>query len=517
MTNAPFFFGDTGGSDHSDLHHNQVSSSSYPSPLSEILHDLKRKHVVAATAASTSTGSTVSFGNTTTDQDSNIPMTMNHTWNASTKHSTNSTTTTTTTIPSERRRNDRGDRSPQHAKALLRRTPHLRHLSTASTDMQATYIQNNKPLLLPTFLRTESSQPSPTLVDYRTCIVREASHRQAARELTAFVTTLAHEMSLDLFGQVEAALFTKLFTLVHLPHTRLAGILALDALMDAPSANEEKKAIKFANNLSNALRATPGDYEFWASVSAALGHMAMKETNIDFVESEIVRALEWIRTDRSDRRLAATLTLKALALHAPTAFHSKTNLSTGSNEFLDHIGPVLSDIQPIVRVCAADALSQCLKILLDRNPPGVTALRCQVYFRILEGLDQKLETNHKKPSHTQMIQMEARCHGSLLMIASMLEYTRDFMLPRFDETCEAILELTNHPKALIRLEIIRLIPRLARRCPGAFGRRYLETCLNFLMNSAANPTPPRVGVDIRPSAFCAIGNLMSICDMSWKE
>jgi hypothetical protein len=61
MTEAPFFFGDTGGSDHSDLYHNQVSSSSYPSPLSEILHDLKRKHVVAATAASTSTGSTISF------------------------------------------------------------------------------------------------------------------------------------------------------------------------------------------------------------------------------------------------------------------------------------------------------------------------------------------------------------------------------------------------------------------------------------------------------------------------
>ena len=65
MTNAPFFFGDTGGSDHSDMHYNQVSSSSYPSPLSEILHDLKQKHVVAATAASTSAstfnGSTISF------------------------------------------------------------------------------------------------------------------------------------------------------------------------------------------------------------------------------------------------------------------------------------------------------------------------------------------------------------------------------------------------------------------------------------------------------------------------
>jgi hypothetical protein len=64
MTDAQFFFGDTGGSDHSDVHYNQVSSSSYPSPLSETLHDLKRKHVVAATAASTSTSTSSSTGST---------------------------------------------------------------------------------------------------------------------------------------------------------------------------------------------------------------------------------------------------------------------------------------------------------------------------------------------------------------------------------------------------------------------------------------------------------------------
>ena len=122
----------------------------------------------------------------------------------------------------------------------------------------------------------------------------------------------------------------------------------------------------------NALCATPRDYEFWASFSVALGHLwLMKETNIHFVESEIVWALEWIRTDWSDQRLAATLTLtlNALALYAPTAFHSKTNVSTGSNEFLDHIyiRPVLSNIQPTVRVCATDALSQCFTML--QNSP----------------------------------------------------------------------------------------------------------------------------------------------------
>jgi hypothetical protein len=37
-----------------------------------------------------------------------------------------------------------------------------------------------------------------------------------------------------------------------------------------------------------------------SAVSKALGHMAKK--NVDFVESEVTRALEWLRTERSDRR-----------------------------------------------------------------------------------------------------------------------------------------------------------------------------------------------------------------------
>ena len=490
MTDAPVFFGDTG----------TARATSYQSPLQEILTDLKRKHVVAAAA----TGS-MSFWDST------------DAWNLQHNACSCGTTPNIAVVCSIcgrrsnsksshrterlREREDVSNQPPQHAQALLRRTPHLRHVSNASIDMQATH----KGIL--NFMRTDSSQPL-NLVDYRTCVVREQANQQAARELASFLWVLAHEMSLDSFSQVESAVFTKIFQLVHSTHTRMAGVAALDALIEAPSGDEEQKAIKFANNLSSGLRASQGDYEFWSSVSCALGHMAMRATNVDFVESEIVRALEWMRTDRSDRRLAATLTLKELAIHAPTAFYSKTSQVTGSNEFLDHIFAVLSDVQPIVRACAADALSQCLKILVDRHQTSLTALLCQVYFGMMEGLDQSIEHTMKKQSQTQIINAEARYHGSLLVVASMLEYTRDFMLPRYDEVCESILKFTNHPKALIRLEVIRLVPRLARRFPRVFGRRYLETALVFLIHSASNPTPPRVGVDIRPSAFCAIGHLI---------
>lgn len=193
----------------------------------------------------------------------------------------------------------------------------------------------------------------------------------------------------------------------------------------------------------------------------------------------------------------------------PTTFHSKTSQSTlgqgGSNEFLDHIFQAIRDPQPIVRACATDALSQCLKLLVERQHPSLTGLLCQVHFNIMEGL---LEDTTKKRPWQALAAAEASQHGSLLAVSTMLAYTRDFMIPRFEEVCRSVLGFKSNPKALIRLEVVRLLPRLARRCPQVFGRRYLEESLIYLMHSAATPPGPRVGVDLRPSAFTALGQLI---------
>jgi serine/threonine-protein kinase mTOR len=177
----------------------------------------------------------------------------------------------------------------------------------------------------------------------------------------------------------------------------------------------------------------------------------------------------------------------------------------GSNEFLDHIFQAIRDPQPIVRACATDSLSQCLKILVERQHPSLTGLLCQVHFNVMEGLQE--ETSKKRP-WSVVSAAEAAQHGSLLVVSTMLAYTRDFMIPRFEEVCRAVLRFTNHPKYLIRLEVVRLLPRLARRCPRVFARRYLEDGLVFLMRSADTPPGPRVGVDLRPSSYTALGQLI---------
>jgi hypothetical protein len=144
---------------------------------------------------------------------------------------------------------------PQHAAALLECTPHLRHLSLASTDMQgAGNLSSSRSLLSlvsPSPAHPTTSNGEATQVfNYRTCLDRDKANKQAASELASFLWVLSHEMSLNDYGTVENEVFSQVFSMVQSTENtrRMAGVAALDALMDTPSADDEKKAIKFGNN-----------------------------------------------------------------------------------------------------------------------------------------------------------------------------------------------------------------------------------------------------------------------------
>lgn len=214
---------------------------------------------------------------------------------------------------------------PQHAHALLQTTPQLRFICPASTDMQGAghvadmnIIQRSiVPLVKlidgqadssshvpPSSGTSIKSQTSSGLSEYKASLLRDRANHQAASELASLMWVLAHEMSQEDFFTIESQVFTEVFSLVHSSdkHLRMAGLAALDALLAAPSADEEKKSIKCANTLSAGLRAAHGDFEYLSAVSRALGHMATKTANVDLVECEVTRALEWLGSERSDRR-----------------------------------------------------------------------------------------------------------------------------------------------------------------------------------------------------------------------
>ena len=240
---------------------------------------------------------------------------------------------------------------PKHAEELLQVTPQLRIISSTSTDMNVAGLSTSNNVLGIVLSSTpfhhhfnpmnnkssnsahhrsnsaglngnsttsaSSTGSGATTSDYKASLIRDRSNHQAATELASLLWICAHEMSLEDYGRVESKTFTSVFALVHSKDNmdrRMAGLAALDALIDAPSADEERKAIKFANTLSGGLRSARGNYEFLSAVSKALGHMATRTANVDFVESEVTRALEWLRTDRSDRRYVCCLQKYAVLL-----------------------------------------------------------------------------------------------------------------------------------------------------------------------------------------------------------
>jgi serine/threonine-protein kinase mTOR len=117
-------------------------------------------------------------------------------------------------------------------------------------------------------------------------------------------------------------------------------------------------------------------------------------------------------------------------------------------------------------------------------------------------------TPTKKKKWQLVAAEEASQHGSLLVVGTLVAHTKGFMVPRLEEVCREIMKLTTHPKALMRLEVVRLIPRLARCIPKVFGRRFLDRSLFFLLESASTATPPKASIDLRPSAYSSIGLLV---------
>ena len=138
----------------------------------------------------------------------------------------------------------------------------------------------------------------------------------------------------------------------------------------------------------------------------------------------------------------------------------------GTDEFVKQMFPVLRDSQPIVRACAADALAVCLKIIVDpsRKHHSTTATLCQIYSFVIDGLkiQKKVKNGSNTSSQASPSQILAAQHASLLIVGDILTSVGTFMLPRFDEVCECVLDLKSHKKDLLILEVVRLIVRFRK-------------------------------------------------------
>mmetsp|Transcript_15876 Transcript_15876/g.34203 ORF Transcript_15876/g.34203 Transcript_15876/m.34203 type:complete len:672 (+) Transcript_15876:322-2337(+) len=198
---------------------------------------------------------------------------------------------------------------PSHIDNLLRTTPHLRHLSPASTDMSGAGVYDESKNIFAQLLNFKgkksggmsstaaeinvgigvdpalsSGAAAAAAIDYHTSLMRRRANYRASSELASFLRLLSDEMTQETFATVESEVYSKVFSLVHSKaeraDDRLAGVAALEALLSVPSADEERRAIRFGNNLSNGLKQPAfADYEFLHAIARALGRMAEGAAN----------------------------------------------------------------------------------------------------------------------------------------------------------------------------------------------------------------------------------------------
>jgi Domain of unknown function (DUF3385) len=272
----------------------------------------------------------------------------------------------------------------------------------------------------------------------------------------------------------------KIFSFVHDDAlvVKRGGILAMRELIDCTSAAAESKVIKFANTIAAVLKGNT-DFSVIELVADALGYMARHSpvSHVDYVESELNRALEWLHGTQPHRLFAACVVLQQLADNAPTIFFVRTR------EFFDLIWGPIWHFKEFIRLSASKALSACLAVLSQRTYH--LQWYCNIYDMIHEGF-------HKGTSES--------IHGSLLVVREMLKHTGNFMMPRFKEVCKAIMLLKDHSSKVVRSAITSLLPSLALFCPDAFARRHLNESVDLLIKCAAVP-------DLRPMALLSTGRL----------
>ncbi|KAJ4349705.1 phosphatidylinositol kinase- protein kinase tor1 [Didymosphaeria variabile] len=262
---------------------------------------------------------------------------------------------------------------------------------------------------------------------------------------------------------------------------RIGGIYALNSLIDFRGDDAGQKTTRFASYLRSVMRGT--DNTSMVVAAKALGRLAKPGGTLtaELVEAEVKVALEWLQMERTEsRRFAAVLILRELAKNSPTLMYQWIA------QIFEVIWVALRDPKVLIRESAAEAISACFEIISPRDHQMRQMWFGRVYDEILKGFN--LNTNEA-------------IHGSLLTMKELLDKSAMFMNDqKYKETVETVLKYREHRDALVRREVVLIIPILASYSPTEFAAKYLHQCMLHLQGLIRKDRD-------RDKAFMAIGQI----------
>lgn len=347
--------------------------------------------------------------------------------------------------------------------------------------------------------------------------------------LREHVEAEARDKPTEVFQKYKKDLFERIKKLIQSADVskRLAGVYAIDQLLDSKIGETSNKMNRFSLYLRDVLTVNV-EPVLAEAVAAAVGKVARVggALTAGIADRDVKRSIEWLRAGSVDghstasdsspaarqttsssynRRYAAVLVLRELAMHAPTVF----NVHVSS--FIDAVWPALRDVRLYVREAAVRALRACLVVIERRE----TRYRVQWYYRLYEetqnglsvGDDQYNVSNQsgtpKRDSPHNITSSALRVssqHGSLLAFGELLRHTGEFMLSRYKEVAETVLGLQSSDEKIVRRAVMNLVPKLAAFSPKRFTESYLEISMRVLLLSLKTP-------EERDAGFTAIGDV----------
>ena len=204
----------------------------------------------------------------------------------------------------------------------------------------------------------------------------------------------------------------------------------------------------------------------------------------ELVDSEVKVALESLQVERNEgRRFAAVLTIRELARNAPTILYGY------STPIFQTIWVALRDPKVLIREYTAEAISQLVQIIGDRDP----SFRDKWFSRVYQEADVGFEMNT-----TDAV------HGSILALKELLLKGGMFIQQdrRYSHVCEKLYGYKDHKENIIRREIVALVPILAGYWPTEFSHGYLHKFMMYLQGQLKKEKD-------RSPAFLAIGKVTS--------
>eukprot|EP00906_Rhabdomonas_costata_P021286 RCo030920 len=313
--------------------------------------------------------------------------------------------------------------------------------------------------------------------------VREHAAVELRRTLEAQIKATPGEA----LAPLEKMVNIKLFELFRAPtDERMGGLRALQALIDLDFVEHTVKVARFIGFITICF---PTNSNKQAQLAAhVLGKLARMGGALatDVVESEAKRALEWLISgkDVMNRRYCALLILRELTQSVPSLLFQRVE------QFLEAVWTALRDPSLAMREAAVLALRAYLVVIADRDSPLRPSLYDRIYHNALKGLKGKPESQH----------------GSLLVLGELLKFTKDdFMKQKFRETCDTILKYKDHKVPVIRVVVLRLLPRLADFQPTVFRTHYLHEVIHHLFSMLKAGSVSQPGD--RENAYLALGDL----------